>query len=466
MVRRFIATAMGVWCLCAITRAQAYGRSDAEEPECACEPSDENGIASGEEDPGLEWHVRLDNFFLFRNDSDFDRTAPRYNESGQTVGAFATILTPRLTWHLTDNLRMTYEVEIGLNYWSRNNPDTESALSPDVFVMKHREMFAEGEFFGERFGFRVGYQRLQDPTGLFLNHWIGAARVFWSLFEGRRCGVFVGQIPDQVYEGLTIRDNNFKRDILVFGAGGEWDLGRGWGLAAGVHGLYDSHVVSRTRWVVAPAARVTWGKGPWNVAVDGVLQAGRFENAALDGSDQTVLAWAAQAHVGLDLHPWLAEFNVLALSPDDAHDGNKRQGAFLSAAKPRSATRMLTEDEVRDWYDNYDERMSTFEGGFFLNRAGLFLADASVGVEVTDFFQPRLVVGAAMVLEPKNALDGRFAGLEALADLTFFWREMLFVHVVGGALFPGRAAAALVNRMDRSATDPIWMTEVSLTVRY
>lgn len=450
MSRVWIA-AVGVFGLCATVQAQEEW------------PCEQEGL-QGEQD--FEWRVRLDNLFLFRNDSDFDRTSPHYDESGQTVGAFATILTPRLTWHLAENLRAIYEVEIGLNYWSKNNPDTESALSPDVFVMKHREIFAEGEFFGGRFGFKVGYQRFLDPTGLFLNHWIGAALTRWKLGEGQSVGLYVGQVPDQVYEGLTVRDNNFKRDILVFGAGVEWDFGEGWTLAAGVNNLYDSHVVGRTRWVSAPALRLAFESGPWTVAVDGVLQAGLFENTALDGGDQRVLAWAAQGHLRLDTDPWFFEANVLALSPDDAYDGNRRQGAFLYAAKPRSQTRILTEDEVRDWYDNVDERLSTFEGGFFLNRAGLLLGDASAGVQVAKWFQPSVVVGAAMALEPKNALGGRFVGIEALADLLFKWHENLFVHVVGGALFPGRAAAAVVNKMDRTATDPIFMAEVSLTVRH
>ena len=414
----------------------------------------------------IEPHVRLDNLFLFRSDFDFDRTAPRYNASGQTVGAFATVLTPRLTWHLAENLRVTYEVEIGLNYWSRNNPDTESALSPDVFVMKHREMFAEGEFVRGRLDFKVGYQRFRDATGLFLNHWIGAAQVGYRWADDDRVGLFVGEVPDQTYEGILVRDNNFKRDILVFGGRLDLGLGPGWGLAADLSALYDSHVVGRTRWVVAPSARLSFESGPWNASLDAALQAGRFQHATLRGEDATVLAWAAQGHVGFSRHPWSVELSLLALSPDDGYDGNSRQGAFLYSAKPLSKTRILTEDEVRDWYDNLDERLSTFEGGFFLNRAGLFLADLSVGREVTSFLQPNLIVGAAMALEPRNALGNRFVGVEALCDLTFFWREVLFAHVSAGVLVPGRAAAAVVNQIDRAATDPIWMTEVSLTVRY
>ena len=33
-----------------------------------------------------------------------------------------------------------------------------------------------------------------------------------------RVGLFVGQIPDQVYEGIVVTENNFKRDLWVFGA--------------------------------------------------------------------------------------------------------------------------------------------------------------------------------------------------------------------------------------------------------
>lgn len=421
------------------------------------------GAKEETESEDLEWHIRLDNLFLFRNDSDFDRTAPHYNENGQTVGAFATILTPRFTWILERNLRITYEVEIGLNYWSKNNPDTASALANDVFIMKHREMFVEGEFFDGALGFKVGYQRFKDPTGLFLNHWIGAASIY-SGFKDGWAGIFVGQVPDQTYEGITVRENNFKRDIFVFGAEGAWDFAHGFRLDAALSALYDSHVVHRTKWLLVPSARLSFREHPWSFALDGVLQAGKVTHSALDGSDQTVLAWAGQGQVALDLHPWRIEANILALSPDDKYDGNTRQGAFLYSAKPLSQTRLLTEDEVRDWYDNYDERMSTFEGGFFLNRAGLLLGDASVGVEIADFFQPRLIVGAAMVLETKNALGGRFVGIETVADLCFFWNETLFVHVVGGALFPGRALGALVNNIDRNAKDPIWMTEIGFTV--
>ncbi|NOZ00256.1 MAG: hypothetical protein GXP54_00005, partial [Deltaproteobacteria bacterium] len=160
---------------------------------------------------------------------------------------------------------------------------------------------------------------------------------------------------------------------------------------------------------------------------------------------------------------------LLALSPDDRYDGNGTNGAFLYSAKPKSATVMLTEDETRDWYDNYDERMSMYSGAFFMNRAGLVLGDVKASWAVTDFFRPGVIVGAAAVLEPDNALGNRFVGVEADVDLEFTYKKLLEVHLVGGALVPGQAGGALVNRIgpfDRIQTDPIYMAEVSLALNY
>lgn len=432
---------------------------------------EETDQAEPAEDPGMriEIHAELQNVFLYRNDTDFDRTSPLYDPDGQTVGALATIFTPKLTWHLTRNLRIYYEAEIGLNYWSRNNPDEESGLSSEFFVMKHREIWGEGEFFDGQFGFKVGYQRFQDPTGLFVDHWIGALQLWYSWAPGERVGLFVGEVPDQVYEGIDIRENNFKRDILVMGARADVGLYEGLSLSLGLHGLYDSHIVGKTRWLVAPNLRFHATAGPFTGYVDGVLQYGRFENATLGGGDQTTLAWAAQAHAELDFHPFVIEFNLVALSPDDAHDGNGTNGAFLYSAKPSSTTIMLTEDETRDWYDNFDERMSLYRGGFFLNRAGLVLGDVKASWEVADFFRPALIVGAAAVLEPDNALGNRFVGVEADLDLEFRYKQLLVVHLVGGALVPGAAGGSLVNRMGPFSsiqTDPVYMAEVSLALMY
>lgn len=415
----------------------------------------------------VELRAELQSLFHFRSDADFDRRQREYDESGQTVGAFATLFTPSVTMHIMDRLRIYYELELGLNFWSKHNPDQQDALSADVFVLKHREIYGAGELWDEQLGFRVGYAHFWEPTGLFINHWFGLAEVHLTLSEQVRVGLFAGQLPDQTYEGIALTDNNFTHDIWVFGARSEVQWSERIKLNAAVTGLYDASVVDRTRWVMVPSARLelTWER--LRVSLDAALQAGQVLGMARDGGDETHLAWAAQANAQLRLGRLELAFNALALSPDDAHQGNGNSHGFLYSGKSRSATLMLTEDETRDWYDNLDERMSGARGGLFHNRAGLFISDLKATWNLHEIYRPSLVVGAATVLKPQNALDGVLVAVEADIVLEFHFSDFLVGHLVGGMLIPGDAGGALINRQGGlTATDAIVMTEASLLLRY
>jgi len=427
------------------------------------------GKAEVEQSPEARVELRADlqSLFHFRNDSDFDRSPPLYDESGQTVGAFATIFTPRISLRILERLRIYYEVELGLNYWSKQNPDQQDPLAADIFVLKHREIFGEGELGSG--GFKVGYAHLRDPTGLFLAHWIGVAQGWIGLGEGAgRLGLFLGQVPDQTYEGILLDDNNFKRDIWVGGARYDlFALSERWRLCAAVTALVDTHLPEQARWVVAPSIHADLLLEGVAGYLDLALQAGRQRGQAAGGADQTIVAWAAQGGVTLTKLGWLRlEANLLALSPDDAYDGNRRNHGFLYSGKSRSATLMLSEDELRDWYDNLDERASSFSGGFFINRAGWLVGDVKATLTLNERVRPALVVGAASVLKPNNALDRAFVGAEIDALLELGISDYLVGQVVVGALVPGGAAAALFNHINRQAKDPVVMTELSLVLRY
>ena len=424
-----------------------------------------------EPDPGV-WgrHVELRadllNVFLFRNDSDFDRSKPVYDEDGQSVGAFATVFRPMLTLHAAPSLRLYYEAELGLNYWSKNNPDQEDPQSPDVFVLKHRQVYAEGDVAQNQLGFRVGYQFFSDPTELFLGHWIGAASAWYNAGKNTRIGAFVGQVPDQTYEGIHVEENNFKRDIFVFGPRADFEIDRDTRLSTAVVGLYDTHIVDRRRWVAAPAARLDVDSGGLSLSFDGVMQLGKDQQAALGNADQTIFAWAVQAHGSLETHPLIFDANALVLSSDDAKDGNENNGTFLYSSRSRSATILLTEDETRNWYDQLDRSAGAYRGGFWEHRAGLVVADVKATWIVSEVFRPALVLGGATVLQKHNALNSNFVGVESDLDLELRASESLSAHLVGGALIPGKAASALVNRIDRTATDPIFAIQASMLARY
>lgn len=429
------------------------------------------GVVTGEF-PRVELHADLQNLVLYRRDSDFDRTLPVYDKYGQSIGAMATLFRPKVTFHVQDNLRLYYEAELGLNFWARNNPDEQSPIASDVFVLKHREVYSEGEFLQGATGFKAGYQYFRDTTGLFVGHWIGAASAWYAWDRSSRASVFVGQIPDLTYEGNkvagdpSVMNQSFRRDIFVFGPRTDMKLGQNASFAAAVHVLYDAHLVDQTRWVVAPNMQFEGKAGPYSGLVGAVLQVGKFEHAALGGKNQNVLAWAAQAHGDADWNPFGLALNVLALSPDDQAEGNTRNGAFLYSSKSRSATIILTEDELRNWYDQLDRRMGRYEGGFWTHRAGLLVGDVKGTWMVTKVFRPAIVVGAASVLNKKNAMDKSFVGLETDLNLEFRASDNLAANLVGGLLVPGGAGGALLNKINMQATDPIWMIEGSLLARY
>jgi hypothetical protein len=433
------------------------------------------GPAGAEEaaKPAVEIHGQLHNLLLFRSDTDFDRRAPRYDENGQTSAAFATVFGPTLQWNLAEGVRVFYEAEIGLNYWSKNNPDQEDALAADIFVLKHRQLFTEGSFAGDRVGFKAGYQYFADTTGLFLGHWIGAAQAWGQWAPGQRAGLFFGMIPDSTFEGLDVRFNNFRHDILVFGGRTDLALGPDWNLNAAVHVLHDSHLVGRTRWLAAPNVHLE-GRTGWVAggalrvtgSVDAVVQAGRSENSAADGGDQTLLAWAAQGSLKLETRPVTVRLNALALSADDRYAGNDREGAFFYSSKSASSTLFFTEDEVRNWYDQLDRRLARYEGGFWQHRAGLLVTDVKATLTMLRWFEPSVILGYGMVLEPDNALGERNLGFEGNLDLAFRITPNLSARALVGGMAPGKAAGALMNEIapQDKATDGAWWTEAALSV--
>ncbi len=428
-----------------------------------------------------------------RGDNDFDPAEPHYNDSGQTVGGFATICSPQFTAHMGNSLAIFYDADLALYHWSAADPAQAAALGGDVFVARHRQLYLDGAGLDGRLGFRVGFQRFADPTGLMIHHWLGLASASWRIGDDVRLTGFVGQMPDRTWEGVVLDGNNFNRDIFVYGvradvgkadgggaagadgykaangAGANADS-RGSTLSAAVHAIEDRHEMGRRLWLIAPNLHLAGGLGPTSYglhgSLDAVIQVGGQEGGQLGGGAADIFAWAAQASLGATRGALAWRLNLLALSADDSHDGNDFDGAFRGAAKNSSATRLLTEDENRDWFDNLDERMSAFRGGFFALRAGLALSDLALSWQASPGLRAQLIVGSAFVLEKANALGETYVGSEVQVGVDLRHDEALGGLISAGVVLPGAAGAALVNRLDLGATEPIWMATASLTARF
>jgi len=423
-------------------------------------------IADDEPEPrAFEVSLEFVNLFLFRSDSDFDGSKAVYQPDGQTVGVLGTFLKPDLTVNLSRTLRLFYEVEIGMNLWSLHNPDQQDATAPDVFLMKHRELYAEGELLDGLFGFKVGYQRFQDPTRLFLDHWIGAASFVTDLDVVRLTASF-GQVADPTYEGFRVEKNNFTHDTLVYALAGESTFAEFVTFSLGFYGVSDARVVGHTNHVWTPVLNLEADLDVVRLGVDGAFQIGAFEGMAADGGNEKTLAWAAQLYGEAQLRRWFVKLNVLALSPDDGSASNRANGAFHGSAKNRSSTLFFTESELRDTFDNLDEKLGTQRGPFLMQRAGLLLPDVLVGYDVLPWLRPVAILGYGVALNSDNALGSANLGLEADLGLDLKLDDLLLFQLYGGVLVPGKGAAALVNSIDRTATGPLWSVMSTLKLFY
>ncbi len=413
---------------------------------------------------------RMQNLFLWRNDSDFDRTPPYYNADGQDIGVLGTFIAPKLVVTPVKELKMVLEFEMGLNLWSAQDPDTYSSTLPSWFRIAMRQAYTEGNFFDGKLGFRVGYEQLFDPTGLFIGHWLGAANLY-TKWDWGQVTLTVAQMPDQAFEGVAFDTNNFNTDTILYGARLYVPFGK-LHLDAAVWGMHDTQVIDRKLDMMAITANFGGDWGWLKMGVDAGFQYGVTENRAA-GKDETTFAWAAQAYLNIEQSllngnlDFLFDLNFMATSADDKYDGNNINGAWFYSGKSRSRTMILTEDETRDRGGNIDELMSDRRHGdsgkYYLNRAGMSLVDVTVGIQYKDFFRPRFTLGAAWVLNSDNALGSSFAGMEADLHLEFMYKKYLSVDFVGSVLLPGAAAAAFVNTTDnRESVDTIYQFQTSV----
>jgi hypothetical protein len=413
----------------------------------------------------VDVHVEMLNLFLLRSDSDFDLSEPIYSPGGQSVGLLGTFMKPDLTWHVRKNLRLYYEAEIGLNVWSQHNPDQQDATASDVFLLKHREVYAQGELLDGWLGFKVGYQRVNDPTRLFVDHWIGAAQLSSDL-RHFQLSATVGQSADPTYEGFRVEDNNFSHDTFVYGLTATRRFMDFVSLSLGLWGLDDARVVGRTNRVFTPVLNLDADIEVLRLGLDGAMQFGSAEGAAVDGGDQSHMAWAVQLYGVAQLARLGLKLNLLALSADDADGANGANGAFHYSAKSRSSTLLFTESELRDTFDNFDEKLGVSRGGFTLIRPGMLLADLMVSYDVWRGIRPTLIVGYARALNPDNALGQAELGWEFDAGVEIELDDALLFQLYGSVLIPGEGLAAHVNTIDLQATEPLLSCMSALKVFY
>ena len=406
-----------------------------------------------EEEKIFDVHGEMSNLLLWRNDGDFDPTIPYDEEEGQSVGAVTSFFRSNLAFRPLDGIELVYESELGLNFYSRHDPDQWSPTADEYMAFKHREIYSKFQL--DLLELKVGYQRIRDPGDLFLSHWFGAFRADLDLMR-LRATLFVGQLPDSTFEGIDARENNFIHDNVITGLTLSYDiLSEALSVDLGSYYLYDTRITRKELLLSTSYLGLRYRSDVLQVGLYGYLQAGWWGASGVAAINQKILSWAATGRIAL-LTPYVdITLHSLALSPDDNGHGNRQLGSFFTSGKNSSSTLLLTEDEIRDRYDNFDEQMAGRWGSFFLSRAGLSVTDLSLTGKVGDFFFPQLILGTGHVLNMTNAGGYTYAGFEADLVLRVRFLERVDIVLVGQFFQPGQAAAAFVNETDRTAIEQV-----------
>ncbi len=420
----------------------------------------------------FDFGVELLTLFLYRNDSDFDRSDYAYADKKQSVGFFATFAKPKLEISLGKSLKFHFDAELGLDMWSRNNPDYAVGENQSALSFKQREIWGSVKAFDSTV-FKLGYQRVQDVSGLFVNHWAGAvdASVNSGNFGAR---LAFAQLPDQTGEGITVDSNSLSNDVFVLALDGKYSLAKildgTLDAKLGFYYMYDGGIVNMPRHIYSIQAALALAADYYEVNAAFAFQGGKWENRSADGSDAKISAWGAALNGKAKLGIVALDFGLTALSGDDDNDVNDSLGFFWSG-KRMGATVMLSENELRDLGDNIDERVSAKEkgGSLWETRAGLLGVDLGVAFFPLDWLKAGVYAGTLMVLKSENAAGESVVGTEAGINLgANFFDKALSLDLTAGLVVPGGAGAAYVNKLQsgeaRSATDKIYFIQTGVTL--
>jgi len=417
---------------------------------------------------GLSINLEFKNFFLWQNDSDFDRTDPLYDENGQSVGYFATALTPTMAWQPIDEVLLRYKVQIGENLWSRNDVLERDPTAEDIPTLQHKEIWGAVTLPYD-FYVGAGYSSFEDSTNLFLRRELGVFNLTYSPSDEWMLTASCGQLPDSVYEGTTVEtpstelgQNNFENDALIYAlqAQANW-LSTDFGiLDFGVIGLNDRSEIGREKnlWNIGANYMRDWSS-LLLTSIDLAVQFGKTANGGINNEDLQHVAFAWQLGVSVIPSPVRLDLNALFLSGDS--DRNDLQdSSFMYSGVSDSATVMLSENELQDQYDNLDERAAW-------QKSGLLLVDLRAGITLWDQLEIFAVGGYARASDEENLDEDLTVAAEA--DLGVVWtlyENHVDFTVLGGGLWPGKSGGILKNAVDLTAVDPIYYTQALMRLNF
>ncbi|MCX7943952.1 MAG: hypothetical protein N2746_05525 [Deltaproteobacteria bacterium] len=421
--------------------------------------------------------AELLNMLALRNDTDFDRTEPFYNKYGQEMGFLGTFLKPMLTLHANDYIKLYWEAEIGLDLWSRSNPEISlnDRNSSNALGIKQREIY--GEVNSNGLVLKAGFQRVVDISTLFINHWIGALRLG---YQEEEYGIYLlgGQFPDQTYKGWDLTSSSFMTDVFVIGLDGYYNLLEELKLKTGIYFVDDLHLIDRRRQITALEGGIGYKIDDLEISLSSAYLRGYRQKGGVDLKNTGISAYSFIANLAYIYENTLKVEGVFSyMSADDKYEGND-SGAFLFGSRRIGPSVILSENDTRPIGDNIDKKIGAPDGVFYEMKAGLIGLDIGVYYINNNWLRIGPISCILMTANEDNSLGSSFVAWEnnIIAEALFF-DSKLSTQILMGVLIPGKAGAAAINSINKtdykdtkgnevSVTEPIYYLQTGITIRY
>jgi len=406
------------------------------------------------------------NFAIFKTDKDTDPSSSIYEPSGQTSGTLGTYAEPRLKLTI-GSTSAVIEPLLGFNLWSRNSPFSrpdEKGGNPIIFFL--RQLYSETDF--QSFSIRAGYQYFSDPIGIFVRHWIGGAN-----FKINKFRIFIGQIPDQTFEGVL--SNNLINDNYIFSIDFiqnrlEEDINvlpvfRS-GVFIGLYNILDNSVIRKPLFLSTLVSGYSYDTENLNITIGIAAQGGIGFKRAENLQSENIISGAVElSFVKKGENPFGGE--VMILSPDNTKYRDNINTAFFYSGKSLSRTIILTEDEIIFKSDNIDLNIGEKTSSFQNIRTGFFLIDIWTDIGFSENWKITPVLGGAFSLinsPVDESLLGRLFGVEISPILSYI-KEKLVFNLANTIFIPGYASTVFLNSINPyKKREFIWSIETSFKI--
>lgn len=393
-------------------------------------------------------------FATLKSDEDFDPSKSIYEPWGQTSGAIGTYSEPQIKVSVGNTI-ISAEPLLGFNLWSRNSPFSrpdEKGGNQIIFLL--RQLYSETDF--TTASLRIGYQYFADPIGIFIRHWIGGA----ELKINNKFQIFIGQIPDQTFEGIDFLSNNFINDVYVFSFNFVQNRAKNdinvlplaqSGLFAGIYNLFDNSIINKPLFLSAIVAGYGYDTDKINITGGVAFQGGIGFKRAEKLKNENILAGAVEI-TARTKGKFPIGGEIMILSPDNTDYRDNINTAFLYSGKSLSRTILLTEDEIIFKSDNLDlntgESISVFQN----IRPGFGVLDFWIEIPASDFWKITPVVGGAFSLMSKNSslgnsISSNLFGIE-ITPIISYRKDNLLFDFAYTLLVPGDASTTFVNSIN------------------